>query len=255
MIKIKLMLSLFITLMLNANYLMAQSNASEWDYVIVREDIVIPSLTKEYEAALADLKLLLAEGKVMDYSYNSHLLDNYHFVHMTPLKKLEDIEKGGIEYVADKVNKDEFDLIWSDLAATTKTSWNYLLRYRSELSYTPESIYWGEMTPYRRWNYFYFSPGTEKDVEKLIMAWKTLYEQKNVNYGFRVFSGFIGVERPLYIFTSWAESPLDYQNNLAGAIELLGDKGAALWAETMNHVSDVETVEGWFLPQYSYVPE
>lgn len=245
----------FVAIMTTTDPSWAQKNASEWDFIYVREDIVKPSLTNEYEAALSDLKSLLTENKVSDFSYYAHLLDNFHFVHITPLKNLHDIEKGTMEFLAAKVKGKEFDLVWADLTATTAASRNYILRYRPELSYAPETIYWGKKTPYRRWNYLYFSPGFEKNIEKLLKAWKTLYEQKKVTSGFRIFSGFVGVERPLYIFTTWAEDPLDFQNNLAKVIEILGDDGAALWSETMTYVRVSETIEGWFLPQYSYVPE
>ncbi len=252
---IKLMVQLFIVQMLVSSLAIGQSTASEWKYIFVREDVVKPSMTEDYEASLADLKLLLGEGKVKDFSYYTHLQDNYNFVHFTPLTDLKDIEKSMVEIVAGKVNMTEFNLIWPYLTSTIGASRNYLLRYRPELSYAPDNIYWGEKTPYRRWNYLYFSPGSEKNIEKVLKAWKTLYEKKKVSSGFRIFSGFIGVERPLYIFTTWAEDPLDFQNKLVDAIELLGDEGTALWAETMNYVREVETVEGWFLPQYSYVPE
>lgn len=253
--KIIFMLLVFLAFLPNATLLMAQSNASEWDYIYVREDIVKPSLTAAYEASLSDLKVVLTDGKVGDFSYYTHLQDNYHFVHITPLNSLKDIEKGMIKLLSGKVKMDEFNLVWADLTATLAASRNYVLQYHSELSYDPDNIYWGENTPYRRWNYLFLAPGFENNMEKLLKAWKTLYAQKKVTSGFRIFSGVVGVEHPLYIFTTWAEDPLDFQNDLAEATKLLGDEGAALWAETMTYVRDVETVEGWFLPQYSYIPK
>jgi hypothetical protein len=244
---------LILFLISSTSLLCAQDNASEWDYIFVREDIVKPFMTVQYEAAIADLKIIFTEEVVSDYSHYTHLQDNYHFIHMTPLNKLEDVEKGTVEYLAKQVDKDKFNLIWSDLAATIQSSRNYILQYRADLSYVPKEIYWGKNEPYRRWNYYNFTPGSEKEVEGLIQAWKSLYEKKNIKSGFRIFSGVIGIENPLYIFTTWAEDPYDYQENLVNTIEMLGDEGAALWDETMRYVRDVETIEGWFLPQYSYI--
>jgi hypothetical protein len=97
-------------------------------------------------------------------------------------------------------------------------------------------------------------PGSEERVEELLKAWKNLYENKNAKSGFRIFTGFVGTERPLYLFTTWAANPYEYQNNLVEVIELLGEEGSVLWAETLNNIKDSDTIEGWFLPQYSYTP-
>ena len=35
---------------------------------------------------------------------------------------------------------------------------------------------------------------------------------------------------------------------------LLGDDGATLWLKMMDYVRETKTVEGWFLPQYSFAP-
>ena len=72
--------------------------------------------------------------------------------------------------------------------------------------------------------------------------------------GFRVFSGFLGVEQPLYILTTWAENPLDFQTNIQNTSSLLGEDGAELWQLLMGYVQQTKTIEGWFLPQYSFAP-
>jgi hypothetical protein len=231
----------------------AQSGISEWNYIFVREDIVNPNKVSFYEASLSDLNTVLVESNVKNYNCYSHLLDNFHFVHIIPLDKLSDIEKGTVEFLKNQVDEKAFNLVWSDLSETITASTNYILKYRPELSYAPSDIYWGNDTPYRRWNYMYFIPGSEEEAEKLLQAWKKLYENKNVQMGFRVFSGFIGVEKPLYVFTMWATNPYEYQNNLMKAMEILGEEGTGLWRETMNNVRKINTIEGWFLPQYSFL--
>jgi len=36
---------------------------------------------------------------------------------------------------------------------------------------------------------------------------------------------------------------------------MLGEDGPILWMAMMELVRKVETIEGWYLPQYSYMPE
>ncbi|MGB5663442.1 hypothetical protein, partial [Eudoraea sp.] len=100
----------------------------------------------------------------------------------------------------------------------------------------------------------HFYPGSEEEVEEILAAYKHLYKTKNVDMGFRVFAGQIGLERPMYILTTWAKSPLDYHQNLEKTSEMLGDSGALLWTKLMELVKEAKITEGWYLPQYSYAP-
>jgi hypothetical protein len=69
-----------------------------------------------------------------------------------------------------------------------------------------------------------------------------------------VFSGFLGVEQPMYLLTTWAENPLDYHENLQKTSGILGEEGAALWVALMEYAQEIKTIEGWLLPQYSFAP-
>lgn len=47
---------------------------------------------------------------------------------------------------------------------------------------------------------------------------------------------------------------MDYQKELDERIDLLDHEGTVLWLTMMNLVRKTETVEGWFLPEYSFLP-
>jgi hypothetical protein len=82
-----------------------------------------------------------------------------------------------------------------------------------------------------------------------------LYEQKGVESGYRIFRGLIGIDQPVVMFTNWAKSPLEHQQNMEINMELLGENGSVLWLSMLEMARKVETVEGWYLPQYSYQPD
>ena len=160
--------------------------------------------------------------------------------------------RNDISYIQEKVDAPELDLILDYMKSYTNANKYYITKYRPELSYIPEDFEWSDKHKYRKWSYYHFQPGTEDEVENVILAWKKMYERKNVKMGFRIFSGFIGIDQSIYILTTWAEDPQDYHNNLQKASELLGDEGASLWDKMINDLQEAEVVEGWFLPQYSY---
>ena len=153
---------------------------------------------------------------------------------------------GGLEaFIKGKERSAEFDLIWSDLNETIESYRYYVVKYEPELSYVPDGKVWLDDAPYRRWNYLYFEPGTEKAAEHILLAYKNLYKDKGVKSGFRVFKGVVGLDQPVYMFTTWSKSPLDYQMELQDSIDLLGDGGTVLWMAMMDLVRTVNTVEGW----------
>ena len=239
-------------LMLSSACVDAQQTDNQWQFMLVREDKVKPSSLIDYENGLFDMKSFLEENKVEDFFYFTHLREDYTFMHITTIDQLSDLNKGIFEYVKQKVNKPEFELIWSDITASIDSYRYYLIKYSHDLSYVPETNDWEIGLPFRKWNYYYFKPGTDKEVKAVLAAWRQLYKDSGIKNGFRVFAGSIGLEQPLFVFATWAEDPQGLQINLQENMKLLGDRGAALNAKMLEYVERVESYEGWYLPQYSY---
>jgi len=191
---------------------------------------------------------------VKHVNYMTQLQDNYRYSHVSVLKDMDDINGGLKAFIKGDEKSAEFDLIWCDLNQTIESYSYYVVKYEADLSYVPDGKVWLEDAPYRKWNYLYLEPGTEKDADDILLAWKNLYQNKGVENGFRVFKGVVGLEQPVLLLTTWAESPLDYQINLQENMELLDEDGAILWMAMMELVRKVETIEGWYLPQYSFIP-
>lgn len=231
-----------------------QLTDKDWKYLVMREDVVMPSNTATYEAALADVTNFFKTNNIQGVFYLTQLQDNYHYTHISALNNFEDLDEGLLAYVTDPSKKTELQLLMDNLNNNLETSKIVVVKYRPELSYTPDNNIWLEKAPYRRFNFFYFFPGMEKEIENVLTTWKTLYQQKGVENGFRVFTGMVGLDRPVYILTTWSADPLTYQQNLQDNMKKLGDEGAKVWISTMEMVRDVETIEGWYLPQYSYIP-
>jgi len=234
---------------------LAQTTDVDWDVLLIREDHVKPSLTMEYEASLMDLMDFFESRPESNLNYFIHLQDNYYFSHIIPLSSMDKIEEGMLETIVATSADKTLELIWEDLNSSIETSRYYTMKYRPEYSYLPEGDDWLHEVPYRRWNHYYFQPGTEKEVEELFEAWHYLYNDVGARSGYRIYKGLIGQEQPLYIFATWAADPGEYQDRLQENMELLGKDGVILWMKMMELVRKVETIEGWYLPQYSNYPD
>lgn len=239
-------------LLMAQGFAFGQSSESDWNMMLVREDKVVPSLVSNYEAALMDLKEFLTEENVEDFQYFCHMQDDYHFTHVIPVNSCEDVESLKLISWVERMSNPEADLIYDEINGSIESSRYYMLQYNPYLSYVPESENWIEGLPYRKWSFYYFYPGTMDDVRALLSAWQNLYMKNNVASGFRVFEGYLGTEQPLFVFTNWAEDPQDHQKKLYQTMVSLGDESIVLYQALMQYVRKVETIEGWYLPQYSY---
>lgn len=245
----------FAVLLIQNTTMYSQVSEDDWDLILVREDKVIPSMANDYELFLADIKSYLEEKKVKDFNYFTLMQDEYMFRHVTPIKSLKEIQNSSQSFLAKKMNDPELDLILNLMNETIVSTKHTILKYQPNLSFIPEGNSWSVGNSYRKWSYLYFYPGSETEINTILASWKDLYEKKAAKMGFRVFTSFIGEEKPLYIFSTWGESPLKYHENMDALATLLGEDGAILWLKMMEYVRDTKTVEGWFLPQYSFAPD
>lgn len=232
-----------------------QISDKNWDFLLIREDVVKPGQIISYEESLVDLTLFLRDEKINGINYLTHLQDDYHYSHITILKDLNEIEGGLKAFVKGNKASDKFKLIWDDLNESLESHRFYVVRFDREFSYAPDGKAWLEEAPYRKWNYFHFEPGNEKEVDKILAAWKSLYVQKKIKNGYRIFRGVIGIDQPVLIFANWAKTPIEHHITLEENMELLGEEAEALWVSMIELSNKIKTIEGWYLPQYSYIPE
>jgi hypothetical protein len=233
-------------------FVLAQPSTVSLNLFLVREDKVRPSMVSTYESALADLKVMLNSVNDLKTPYFCHIQDDFCFTHVIPVNSLEDVENLKIDRLVERLNRPELKLVYNDMCSAVESTRYYVIRYLPDLSYVPESQSWIDKMQYRKWSFYYFYPGTQDEVKKILAAWKDLYLRNGVARGFRVFEGYLGTEQPMLIFTNWAENPADHQEKLNQTMEKLGEEGSVLWMATMEYVRDVKIIEGWFLPQYSY---
>ena len=231
----------------------AEPVTGDWSYLLIREDQVKPNRVEDYEAALYDLKVFIEEGDVAKIEYAVFLKDDYRFMHMSPISDLGELGTSLFHRMHEKISDPEFDLIWADLTDTIYSYEYYVLEYHSDLSYSPvddKNDY-----PYRKWSYYRFRPGTETDVRNVIATWRQLYSNKQIKADFEVYSEFLGGKGPTLILSTSGQSPSEYHTRLDTISAELGEEGMALWQAMLANVSQVDTIEGWYLPQYSRYTE
>lgn len=253
MTKYFFILALISTIGLNTGC--SQPSDKKGEMLLIREDVVKPSMAEKYELSLLDLNNFLEANNVRDVNYLTHIRDNFHYSYISVLNNLDDLDGGFGDYINGEKSSDEFTLIWELMNESRESYRFYIVKYDEENSYVTDGNGWVEESPYRKWNYYYFDPGTEKEVDEILAAWKYLYKQNDIKSGYRVYRGVLGIDQPVVIFTSWAKDALEHHQNLEANIKIFGEEGSALLLGMLELSNNVETIEGYFLPQYSFSPE
>lgn len=233
----------------------SQAQSEKAELLLIREDVVKPSTAENYELAIMDLAAFFKENNVRDVNYMTHIQDDFHYSHIRQITDYNDIRNGVNAYINGQKSNMEFNLIWELMTESMESYHSYIVKYDKANSYVPDGNNWMDGFPYRKWNYYYFNPGTEKEVDEILAAWKNLYVEKGLMTGYRVYRGVMGIEQPLVIFTSWAKTPLEYHENLEANIEILGEEGSVLLLGMIELANKIETIEGYFVPEFSYQPK
>jgi hypothetical protein len=149
-----------------------QDMGENTNLLLIREDKVAPAMAEEYEMSLADLKNYLTENQVQGFNYFTHIQDNFEFTHVVPLKNLDGLNEGTREALIKRVNKPELSLIMDYFDLSLESYRHYIVQYKPELSYVPNTLQWDEGNTYRKWHYYHFYPGSEEEVEEILAAYK-----------------------------------------------------------------------------------
>ena len=100
-----------ITLILINTSVSLCQDTEKMNIMVIREDLVAPASTNDYEMSLMGLKEFLLEKKIQDLNYFVHLRDDYIYTHVIPIDRLENLSNGLHSYIAKKINDPEFDII------------------------------------------------------------------------------------------------------------------------------------------------
>jgi hypothetical protein len=112
----KIIYLVIVTLLLN-NIIYSQTSNSDLELMAIRQDMVKPSMTTNYEFFLADFKNYLESKNFKNFEYYTHFQDDYTFRHISPISDLNLLKTSTLSELAKQFNDPEFDLIIDEMNA------------------------------------------------------------------------------------------------------------------------------------------
>ena len=221
-----------------------QSNYAQ-DLYHVHEDVVKPSMDKEYNSIAVEIMAVMKENPVENLFDIAFQGDNGSYYFLNGISSMADLDKkSGVQLLAEKAGEDKVYGLFKKLDNCYDTELDYVMRLERELSYMPTGI---NQTPegenYRSQHKLYISPGNRAMVKEKMMAIKNLMQAKGSKMYYRVYKSSFGTDE-WYMVAIAAVDAEDYAKKSKANQTLIGMEGKKAFDELYSTLLDYEVITG-----------
>ena len=252
--KISVFLVVSLVVSICALTILAQEKEQQAKAFYVREVAVRPSGLMNFIAGVKELVAQETEHK-FPFPIYAYGTEDFMFYFLAPLGEgtIEDFWKAWGEFQV-KIGQEQGQKIQKLMEGTTEYHNDGFVVLRPDLSYTPENPRLKpEEANFRNWIFYYIEPGKEKETEEVAKKLVALYKSKNIPDGWDTYEVIMGKEAPLYVIVDRAKNAADYYST--DYSKLLGEEAKALSVKSLPLLRKLETKQGWFRPDLSYIPK
>jgi len=235
----------------------AQDKLPDREMFMVHEDVVFPYMQDNYEKAAKDFIQALKDANV-EGSTRAFQTEYFTYSTLFPVKDYDGLAahmkmRGDM---MSKIGEEKMNNIMSQFDGCYASHRNYLITLRNDLSYKPQYGLNpdGELN-FRHFDYINVIPGKEDEMNEILKEYKSLYESKNIEEGYRVYFGGIGTDMPYIIFVQPAKGRVDWATLSDRQDEQLGEEGGKLLSRMMAITQKFEHKDGMMRPDLYYSQE
>lgn len=203
---------LFFTIILSVSY--GQGKSSNSQLFLIHQDQVLPHMAEKYEAAFKNLKDLLSESN-SDMEYNVVQTEYFTYSAIMSVKDYNGLAKHPFitGEMGKNIDKENFSSAMNNFDGCYDSHKSFLLKLRHDLSYKGKyGLDPKDDLNFRHFDYFYFVPGKEDEMIKLLKEMKSINEANDIQQGYRIYQGDLGVDSPMILLVksfkdriSWAK--------------------------------------------------
>lgn len=235
----------------------AQTAQPKW--FVLHQEVVRPSMTKQYEDAAKELIALVRQHHDASPLFNFVGVADTDFVYsyVTSIASFNDIGaiNAGFEALAKAAGEAKWGEVMKRGGDATVYARESILMEDPSLSYTPaKPRLKPEEEQYLHVDLYFVLSGREAEANDVAKAFAELFRKKNIPDSYRLFTVVMGPEMPLIVVTTPAKSPADYEAREAEVRQALGAEGQALFERAFSLTRRFEMHGGWIRPDLSLEP-
>lgn len=221
---------------------------------VVHEDHVNENMKDKHHDADKAIVKAAKDHNMKGMDWITFVADDNRVMYLSPIKNMAELDNNPFEDLGKKMGGDALEKLFDKYDGTYSKHGDYILRLDNELSYMPDGM---TTTPanedYRELTFYHIPPGKGEKAEELARSVKKMYTDMGSDIHYRLYKSGFGNMGNYYMVAVAAKSPEDMERKRKENMDLLGEKGEAMFDEIENHFADIEKVTGYIRPELSYV--
>jgi hypothetical protein len=253
--KISVILAVCLILVLFSPALRCQEQEEQFQLILVIDEAVKPSMQQQYyEAAKKYIAFLKDNG--YPFSINTYWMGDNHVYWTMPIQNYAQIDKI-IEVSGQMIERDldSYQAVTEAFKGTYESTRMCVYAFDQKYSMFPqeETMESGE-DDYVFWDFYYFEPGTEMELNQLLDEWKAFLADKKIVQSWGFYWGMMGTDNPVLVMAASAKDQVEFWQENARMWEILGKEAETYVQKMMEYVRKQEQKSGWYQKELSYAP-
>lgn len=231
----------------------AQEDGPKPQKFLIHVDHVITSQSAQYEEATKGFNDAITENGAKGAFMATFSQSNGDYMFASPIENMATLDTRRFAEVREKMGDEAWDEMYSKFDGTYLEHESYIVNFLSKYSYNSEQMSEGENN-YRVWTFLKFEDKNWDQMLDVMTKWKELYENKNVENGYAVYTAGFGYAGPVIVVMDWAKSAEAYYAQESKNREVMGEAAQELWEETSQYIYGQDKIDGWYRPELSFTP-
>ncbi len=236
----------------------AQEESDDSPLFLIHEDRVFPHKIDQYEKAIANFRDLLRNNNVDEMSFTVVQTTYFNFSAVIPVNDYNGLANhfAMSDEMVKKVGMENFQNALAQFEGCYNSHKNYLLKMRKDLSHKATyGLDPDEGLNYRHFDYFYIIPGKEQEAVEVFKEWKAIYEKHNIEWGYRIYEGELGLDSPMFMMVKPFKDRPDWVNKAEEIGNILGDDQTMIQGKITDLMIKFEHYNGRMRPDLAHTIE
>jgi hypothetical protein len=224
--------------------------------ILVIDEVVKPSMKQQYYEAGKKWIAFMKEHK-FPYRINTYWTADNHVYWNFPIVNYAQIDKmmeTGNRMMAE--SPEGFKAVTKAFKGTYESSRMCVYAFDNKYSmFVQEETMESGEDNFIFWDFYYFEPGTEPEINKLFDEWKAFLADKKIVQSWEFFWGMTGTDNPLLVMAASAKGQAEFWQENAKMWEALGKEANTYIQKMMKYVRKQEQKTAWIQKELSYAPD
>lgn len=238
-----------------SQFLVAQEAPKDQLY-LVHEETAKAEMINQYEATSVEWVEMMHKAELDIDMIHASQTEDFTYYYLIPISGYAEIDGFPAKFnsAVEKLGEDKWSALMTENYKSIQTYREYVIKWSADLSYVPKEprIKQDEQS-FIHWIFFHYKADKRQEMMDVLKEWKKLYEDKNINTGYSIWTMELGEDNNLLVLTEYAKSAIDFYQTLKSNNEITGKDEQVLWNKFTPLLINFEQKYGYFRPDLSYI--